>query len=208
MTAMGVTKRCELGDFDAIRKSGIAAINLHKEDELISVRLTGGNVNIFAATKLGKAIHFPEIDVRCMGRGAAGVRGMNLEKGDEIIGMEAVEKDDYLLTVTEHGFAKRSKAGEYRLQSRGGKGITNLKITDRNGKAIGMRAVSDHDDLMVMSSGGMIVRVGVKDLRATGRVAQGVKVINLKAGDKVATMTCIEAEDAPEGSAPQPPAAE
>jgi len=124
------------------------------------------------------------------------------------VGMEAVDKNDYLLTVTEHGFAKRSRADEYRLQSRGGKGITNLKITEKNGKAIGMRAVSDRDDLMVMSTGGMIVRVGVKDLRATGRVAQGVKVINLKGGDKVATMTCVEAEDAPEGAAPQSPAAE
>lgn len=208
MTSLGVTKRCELGDFDAIRKTGIVAINLHKDDELISVRLTGGNSNVFAATKLGKAIHFPETDVRSMGRAAAGVRGMSLEKNDEIVGMEAVDKNDYLLTVTEHGFAKRSRADEYRLQSRGGKGITNLKITEKNGKAIGMRAVSDRDDLMVMSTGGMIVRVGVKDLRATGRVAQGVKVINLKGGDKVATMTCVEAEDAPEGAAPQSPAAE
>jgi len=120
---------------------------------------------------------------------------MNLGKGDYIVGMEVVDKNDFLLTVTERGFAKRTKASEYRLQSRGGKGITNIKVTDRNGKAIGMKAVSDRDDLMVMSTKGMIVRVGVKDLRATGRAAQGVKAINLKAGDKVATMTCIEAEE-------------
>ena len=106
-----------------------------------------------------------------------------------------MDKNDFLLTVTEKGFAKRTKASEYRLQSRGGKGITNIKVTNRNGRAIGMRAVTDRDDLMVMSAMGMIVRVGVKDLRATGRAAQGVKVINLKANDKVATMTCIEAEE-------------
>ena len=195
MTRVGVTKRSDLSQFENVRRSGIAAVNLHKDDELISVRLTDGTGNIFAATHLGKAIHFPEKQVRVMGRAAGGVRGMNLGKGDYIVGMEVVDKNDFLLTVTERGFAKRTKASEYRLQSRGGKGITNIKVTDRNGKAIGMKAVSDRDDLMVMSTKGMIVRVGVKDLRATGRAAQGVKAINLKAGDKVATMTCIEAEE-------------
>jgi DNA gyrase subunit A len=195
MTKLGVTKRCGLDNFDNVRKSGIAAINLHKDDELIQTRLTDGTSNIFAATHLGKAIHFPEKDIRVMGRSAAGVRGMNLGNKDYIVGMEVVDKDDYLLTVTEKGCAKRTKASEYRLQSRGGKGITNIKVTDKNGPAIGMQGVRDHDDLMVMSSKGMIVRLGIKDLRDTGRATQGVRVINLKPGDKVATMTVIEAEE-------------
>ncbi len=195
MTKHAVTKRCSLDVFDNVRKTGIVAVNLQKEDELINVNLTDGNMNVFAASAKGKAIHFPEAQVRVMGRNAGGVRGMNLAKGDYIVGVEAVIESDYLLTVTANGFAKRTKAGAYRLQSRGGKGITNLKITPKNGEAIGMKAVSDKDDLMVMSTKGMIVRVGVNNLRATGRAAIGVKVINLKPNDKVATMTCIEAED-------------
>lgn len=195
MTSQGVVKKTQLSQFENMRKSGIAAINLQKDDELISVRLTGGKDNIFVATRMGKAIHFPEKMVRPMGRAASGVRGMRLGKNDIVIGMEVVTKHHTLLTVTEKGFAKRTKALEYRLQSRGGMGITNLTIAERNGPAIGMKSVSDQDDLMVMSAKGMVVRLPVKDIRITGRAAQGVRVINLRAGDKVATMACIEAEE-------------
>jgi len=196
VTKQGVIKKTELSQFDAIRKSGIQAINLEtKSDDLISVRLAGGKDNIFIATRNGKAIHFPEKGVRPMGRAAAGVRGVNLAPKDYVVGMEIVDKENSLLTVTEKGYAKRTKASEYRLQSRGGKGITNISITAKNGAAIGMRAVTDSDDLMVMSVKGMVVRVPVKDVRQTGRAAQGVRVINLKSGDHAATMTCIEAEE-------------
>lgn len=195
MTKMAVIKRTTLEAFANIRRNGIAAINLTKGDELINVRLTTGNENVFAATRNGKAIHFPETNVRVMGRGATGVRGMTLADKDYIVGMEVVNKEDYLLTITENGFAKRTQAKEYRVQSRGGKGIINIKVTPKNGPAIGMHAVGVNDDLMVMSEKGMIVRVGVKEMRSTGRAAQGVKLINLKGADKVATMTAIEAED-------------
>ncbi len=195
MTSQGHAKKTELSQFEDIRKSGIVAITLHKDDELISVRLTGGRDNVFAATAQGKAIHFPEKHIRPMGRTAAGVRGIRLRKNDTVVGMEVVDKDDSLLTVTERGFAKRTRAKEYRLQSRGGSGITNLRVTAKNGSAIGMRSVTDHDELLVMSVKGMVVRVSVKDIRETGRAAQGVRVMTLKSGDKVATMTCIEAEE-------------
>lgn len=195
MTKLAVIKRTTLEAFANIRRNGIAAINLVKEDELINVRLTTGNENVFAASRNGKAIHFPETNVRVMGRGATGVRGMNLADKDYIVGMEVVNKEDYLLTVTENGFAKRTQAKEYRLQSRGGKGIINIKVTPKNGPAIGMRAVGPSDDLMVMSEKGMVVRVGVKEMRSTGRAAQGVKLINLKGTDKVATMTSMEADE-------------
>jgi DNA gyrase subunit A len=196
ITAQGVIKKTELSQFENIRRSGIFAITLGKDDELIAVRMTSGKDNVLAATQRGKAIHFPEKDVRPMGRSAAGVHGIRLGKNDRVVGMESVDKNDSLLTVTEKGFAKRTKAAEYRLQSRAGMGITNLRVTEKNGHAVGMRAVSDQDDLMVMSTKGMVVRVPVKDIRQTGRAAQGVRVINLRPGDRVATMTCIEAEEA------------
>ena len=195
-TRLGQIKKCDLTDFENTRRSGIVAIGLDPKDELIEAELTDGKQEIFLATRKGKAIRFPETLVRSMGRAAGGVRGITLEEKDYVIGMEVVHKDATLLSVTEKGFGKRSLVEEYRITSRGGKGVTNIKVTDKNGEVVGLRCVSDKDDLMIMTQTGMVVRCSVKDIRETGRVAQGVRLINLKKdNDKVATIAKVEPED-------------
>ncbi len=195
-TRMGQIKKCDLTDFESMRKSGIVAIGLDPKDELIEVELTDGKQEIFLATRKGKAIRFPETLVRSMGRTAGGVRGITLENKDYLIGMEVVSKDATLLSVTEKGFGKRSEIGEYRVTSRGGKGVTNIKVTEKNGEVVGLKCVSDKDDVMIMTQTGMVVRCSVKDIRETGRVAQGVRLINLKkANDKVTTIAKVEPEE-------------
>ena len=197
-TRMGQIKKCEITDFENTRKSGIVAIGLDPKDELIEVELTDGKQEIFLATRKGKAIRFPETLVRSMGRAAGGVRGISLENKDYLIGMEVVSKDATLLSVTEKGFGKRSGIGEYRVTSRGGKGVTNIKVTEKNGEVVGLKCVSDKDDVMIMTQTGMVVRCSVKDIRETGRVAQGVRLINLKkANDKVTTIAKVEPEEEP-----------
>jgi DNA gyrase subunit A len=195
-TRLGQIKKCELTDFENTRRSGIIAIGLDPKDELVSAALTDGKQEIFIATRKGKAIRFNEQHVRSMGRGAGGVRGITLEDKDYVIGMEVVKPKAQLLSVTEKGFGKRSEIDEYRITSRGGKGVTNIKVTDKNGEVVGLRCVTDADDLMIMSAQGMTVRCSVKDIRETGRVAQGVRIINLKKdNDKVSTIAKVENED-------------
>ena len=209
-TSLGQIKKCDLTDFENTRRNGILAIGLDPKDELISCELTDGKQEIFLATRKGKAIRFPESFVRSMGRGAGGVRGINLEPKDYVIGMEVVDKNATLLSVTEKGFGKRSKIDEYRVTSRGGKGVTNIKVTDKNGEVVGLQCVTDKDDLMIMTATGMVVRCSVKDIRETGRVAQGVRLINLKkSNDKVTTMAKVEPEDdgVAETAAPEKPEA-
>ncbi len=195
-TRDGQIKKCDLTAFENTRRNGIIAIGLDPKDELIEAALTDGKSEIFMATRKGKAIRFPETFVRSMGRGAGGVRGVNLDKGDYVIGMEVVSKKAQLLSVTEKGFGKRSEIEEYRVTSRGGKGVTNMKVTDKNGEVVGVKCVTDQDDLMIMTKEGMSVRCPIKDIRETGRVAQGVRLINLKkAGDKVTAIAKVEPED-------------
>ncbi len=194
-TRLGTIKKCDLTAFENTRKSGIAAITLEGKDELIEAELTDGSKEIFLGTRAGKAIRFPETLVRSMGRQAAGVRGITLEDKDYVIGMEVVDKSSTLLSVTEKGFGKRSLVDEYRVTSRGGKGVTNIKVTDKNGEVVGLKCVSDQDDVMVMTKDGMVVRTSAKDIRETGRVAQGVRVINLRSGDKVVAIAEVEPED-------------
>ncbi|MFH1380873.1 MAG: DNA gyrase subunit A, partial [Candidatus Omnitrophota bacterium] len=196
VTELGKVKKTSLSEFANIRKSGIIAISLAKEDSLIEAQLTSGKDEIFIATKEGKAIRFLESDIRDMGRGASGVRGINLGKKDNVIGMEIVsDKKTTLLSVTENGFSKRTEAQEYRIQSRGGKGIINLKVTQKNGLVVGLHTASDRDELMIITEKGMVVRCAVKDIRATGRSAQGVRTIKLDKGDKVASVAKIVEEE-------------
>jgi DNA gyrase subunit A len=195
-TRLGQIKKCDLTDFENTRRGGIIAVGLDPKDELIACELTDGKQEIFLATRKGKAIRFPENLVRSMGRNAGGVRGINLAPKDDVIGMEVVDKDATLLSVTEKGFGKRSKVNEYRVTSRGGKGVTNIKVTDKNGEVVGLRCVTDKDDIMIMTKEGMVVRCSVKDIRETGRVAQGVRLINLKkANDRVTTVAEVEPEE-------------
>ncbi len=204
-TREGQIKKCELTDFDNVRRSGIIAIGLDPKDELIEAELTTGMQEIFLATRKGKAIRFPEGLVRSMGRNAGGVRGITLEDKDYVIGMEVVNKNATLLSVTEKGFGKRSQIDEYRITSRGGKGVTNIKVTEKNGEVVGLKCVTDKDDLMLMTKEGMTVRCSVKDIRETGRVAQGVRLINMKKeNDKVSTMARVEPEEEGAESAEAP----
>jgi len=194
-TKLGQIKKCDLTDFENTRRGGIIAIGLDGKDELIGTKLTDGKQEIFLATRKGKAIRFSETLVRSMGRAAGGVRGINLEAKDYVIGMEVVSKNATLLSVTENGFGKRSKVEEYRVTSRGGKGVTNIKVTDKNGEVVGLKCVTDRDDVMVMTQTGMTVRSPVKDIRETGRVAQGVRLIKLSDKDRVTALAKVEPEE-------------
>jgi len=196
VTKKGKIKKTGLSNFANVRKSGIIALKLDTDDSLMSAKLSSGNDEIFIATKEGKSIRFSEKNVRDMGRNAAGVRAMTLAKKDEIVGMEIItDKKTTLLTVTQEGFGKKTPASEYRVQSRGGKGIINIKVTKKNGSVIGLNLVSDKDEIMLITHNGMVVRCPIKDIRTTGRAAQGVRVIRLAAKDKVASVARVIKED-------------
>ena len=194
-TKKGTIKKTALTAYSNPRKGGIIGITLEKDDELIEVQRTDGNAELLLATREGKAIHFKESQVRDMGRGAKGVRGVNLGKKDSLIAMAVAKADQTVLTVTQEGFGKRTEFKEYRLQSRGGKGIINIKVTGKNGEAVGMKTVSGKDELMLITEKGMIVRSPIKDIRATGRSTQGVRLMKLDKGDKIASIAKIVPED-------------
>jgi len=194
-TKNGLVKKTSLGAFSHPRKGGIIGITLEKNDELIEVELTGGKEEIILATQQGKAIRFSEEEIRDMGRSARGVRGIKLDKNDKVIGMEIVKKDATLLTVTSLGYGKRTPVEEYRCQSRGGKGIINIKVTKKNGEVVGLKTVGDKDEIMIISEAGMLVRCLVKDIRATGRSAQGVRIIRLEDKDRVSSIASIVEEE-------------
>ena len=194
-TKKGTIKKTALTAYSNPRKGGIIGITLEKDDELIEVQRADGNAELLLATREGKAIRFKESQVREMGRGAKGVRGINLGKKDALIAMEIAKQEQTILTVTQEGFGKRTSFKEYRLQSRGGKGIINIKVTGKNGEAVGMKTVSDKDELMLITEKGMIVRSPVKDIRSTGRSTQGVRLMKLDKGDKIASIAKIIPED-------------
>jgi DNA gyrase subunit A len=194
ITKKGQIKKTRLDAYGNPRKGGIIGITLDKDDELIDVELTDGKQELLIGTRLGKAIRFSENKVRNMGRSARGVRAITLEKKDEAVSAVLVQKDATVLTVTELGFAKRTPMKEYRLTSRGGKGIINIKVTQKNGSAVGLKTVSDKDELMVITEGGMFLRCAVKDIRTTGRSAQGVRLIKLQDKDRVSCVAPVIVE--------------
>ncbi|MEW6170592.1 MAG: DNA gyrase subunit A [Candidatus Omnitrophota bacterium] len=195
VTKEGLIKKTCLDAFSNPRKTGIIGITLEKDDALIGVELTDGKQEILLATAQGKAIRFPEKQVRDMGRSAKGVKGIRLSKKDKVIAMQIPQKEATVLTVTEKGFAKRTPVNQYRLQSRGGKGIINIKVTDKNGLAIKLETVSDKDELMVITQNGMFLRCTVKDIRSTGRSAQGVCLIKLENKDTVSSVAPVISEE-------------
>ncbi len=199
-TKNGVVKKTRLSAYANPRTKGIIAINLKPKDELVSTRLTGGNNEIFIATKNGKAIRFPEKQAREMGRAASGVRGMRLEKKDEVIAMEIVDPKATALSVTNLGFGKKSVFKDYRLQSRGGKGVINIKLTAKNGAVVSVLPVREEDEVILMTTGGMVVRSPVNQIRTSGRAAQGVHLIRLKDKDRVASAARVVAREEEEGS--------
>jgi DNA gyrase subunit A len=194
-TKLGLIKKTSLSEYSNPRKAGIIGITLEKNDELIEVKLTDGKQELLLATRYGKAIRFPESQVRQMGRAAKGVRGISLSKKDEVIAMEMAQKDGTVLTVTELGFAKRTPINQYRTQRRGGKGIINVKVTSKNGQAVRLKSVSDKDELMVITQNGMFLRCPVKDIRSTGRSAQGVRLIKLADKDRVSSIGHVVVEE-------------
>jgi DNA gyrase subunit A len=196
-TKQGIVKKTEMGEYDNIRKSGIIAIHLMTGDMLIDVKHTGGKSEIIMGTRKGMSIRFKESDVRPIGRAGRGVRGIKLDKDDEVIGMEIVCSKETLLTATENGFGKRTEISKYRLQSRGGKGVKNIKTSERNGVAIGIKKANSGDELMLITSGGITIRLPINDILIKGRNIQGVRLVRLESGDKLAAIAHIVKEETP-----------
>ena len=184
-TSKGYIKKTSLMDYSRPRAGGIIALTIDKGDELIAARVTDGNQEILLGARKGKAIRFKEQAVRPMGRTARGVRGMTVGKDDEIIGMETIGEGATILTVTANGFGKRTDTAEYRVQGRGGMGIITIKTTERNGNVIGMKQVTNADDVMLITNHGKIIRMKIKGISTIGRNTQGVKLINVEKGEKV-----------------------
>ena len=185
MTKKGIIKKSALEAYSNPRAGGIIAINLDEGDELISTKLTDDQQHLFIGTKLGKAIHFPENQIREIGRTARGIRGIKISKQDEVVGMEVVTPHTQILTVTEHGYGKRTKASEYRVQNRGGTGIFTVKRTQKTGDVVGIKTVTDEDELMVISDQGKIIRLRATDIPIQGRSTQGVRLITVEEGERV-----------------------
>jgi len=194
-TAKGLVKKTTLSAYGNPRASGINAINIETDDELIDVRVTDGSNDVVLATSAGMSIRFSEKDARPMGRATTGVRGIQLEADDRVIGMVVIRRDATLLTVTERGLGKRSQLSDYRIQKRGGKGIITLRRTERTGSVVALKEVLPDDELMLVTRQGVIIRLPVEGIRVIGRNTQGVKVMNLDAGDTVMDVARVVRED-------------
>ena len=190
-TKKGIVKKTALEEFSRPRKGGIIAISLKNNDELIHVCKTTGENKLIIATRNGIAVKFSEKDVRNMGRSAAGVRGIRLKNEDYVIGMVLAKDDRTLLTITGKGYGKKTPILEYRLINRGGSGVINIKCTDKNGKVVEVKSVTDKDELILISKKGIIIRVAVKDISTIGRATQGVKVMKLSEGDEVVSIARV-----------------
>jgi DNA gyrase subunit A len=194
-TERGLVKKTELAEYGNPRPSGIIAIKLEEGDKLIGAAITTSESEIVLGTADGMSIRFKDGDMRPMGRATVGVYGIDLEEGDKVVDMIVLTPGVTILTACENGYGKRSEVEEYRLQSRGGKGVINIRTTDRNGKVVGMLAVTDNDDLIMISEGGIVVRIAVKDIRSMGRATQGVRFIRLEEGDKLVSVARVIKED-------------
>ncbi|HAA0650301.1 DNA gyrase subunit A [Listeria innocua] len=194
-TKHGVVKRTTLSQFAKIRQSGLRAVELRENDELISVQMTDGSKNMIIATKHGQSIYFPEENIRVMGRTAAGVRGIRLREDDEVIGMEVLEDNEKVLVVTEKGYGKQTPASQYPLRNRGGMGVKTVTITEKNGNLVAMKTVTGEEDLMLMTVSGVLIRFEIDTVSQTGRSAMGVKLIRLDEDEKVATVAKVPKED-------------
>jgi DNA gyrase subunit A len=194
-TKNGIIKKTKLSAYGNPRATGVIAINLDPNDDLIRVALTTGADHIVLGTRDGMTIRFDESQVRSMGRASRGVRGVNLRSGDAVVDMVIVEEKAALFTVCENGYGKRTGLENYRSQSRGGVGLKNIKTTARNGKVVALKAVQNKDDLMMITANGMIIRTGLDQIRSIGRNTQGVRLIKLKTGDKLVAAEKIVSEE-------------
>ena len=193
-TKQGLIKRTNISEFDNIRNGGKIAITLRETDELLDVKKTTGEEEILIASSNGRMIRFNEAEIRIMGRTASGVRGIDV--GDGVtVGCEIAKKSQSVLVVTEKGYGKQTEIDEYRITHRGNKGVKALNITDKNGNIVAFKVVDGHEDLMIMTNVGIIIRISLKQVSSTGRVAQGVKLINLKDDQKVSTIAIIESSE-------------
>ena len=191
ITKKGIAKKTPVIEFSNVRKTGLAAINLREDDELIEVKTTDTDSEIFLVTKYGMCIRFKETDVRAMGRTAMGVIGMNLEDGDEIVGMQLNTQGDSLLIVSEKGMGKRTRMDEFSVQKRGGKGVKCYKIADKTGNVVGVKAVNDSHEIMMITTEGIIIQLRMEDISMIGRNTSGVKMINLDDGVTVARIAKV-----------------
>jgi DNA gyrase subunit A len=206
-TRKGVIKKTPLSAFANPRRGGIIAINLDSEDELIAACRTNGAQEVLVASRGGKSIRFPEGQVRPMGRTAAGVRGMTLGGEDEVVGMEILSPGATILTVTEMGYGKRTPLEDYRLQRRGGQGVITIRTTERNGRVVRVAQVVGDDEVMLITDGGKVLRCPVKGISTMGRATQGVRVMDLGAGERLVSMARLaESDDESDlpGDAPSP----
>ena len=196
-TQKGFIKKTDLTEYNSARKTGLQAITLKEEDELIAVRLTDGQDNVVLVTEDGMSITFSEQDVRPMGRTAQGVIGIKLGDGDKVIGMESIidGANATLLAITEHGFGKRTDLDEYRVQNRGGRGVITYKVTQKTGKLVGIRVTDDSNDIMMITDTGTIIRISVKDVSVLGRSTQGVTLMRTNDGGKVVSIELVEPEE-------------
>ncbi len=191
VTRSGIVKKTPLREYANVRKNGLTAINLKEDDELIEVKTTKEDSEIFLVTKQGMCIRFKETDVRATGRSSMGVIGMNLNDGDEIVGMQLQTQGDYLLFVSENGMGKRTLLNEFAIQKRGGKGVKCYKITEKTGDVVGVKAVIDDNEIMMITTEGIIIQLRMEDISILRRITSGVKMINLEKGIKVAQIAKV-----------------
>lgn len=200
-TKSGIVKKTPIQDYANVRKTGLAAISLKDDDELIEVKFTDNKKDIILVTKYGQCIRFKDTDVRSTGRVSMGVRGINLSDGDEIIGMQLCSQGDYLLIVSEKGMGKRTSMSEFSVQNRGGKGVKCYKITEKTGNVVGVKAVNDDNEVMMITTEGIIIRIACSDISILGRITSGVKLMNLDEKVSVASIAKVrEKEDKAEGN--------
>lgn len=199
-TKQGYVKRMELNEIQRIRSNGLIAIYLEEGDELISVALTSGEDDVILVTKEGKAIRFSEEELRPMGRTARGVRGIKFRPQDELVDMACVRGSGDIFCIAEHGFGKRTANADYRKQSRGGMGLIAMKVTEKTGKIVAARIVGDDDDVIIMNSSGIMIRTSLAQLNSISRATQGVKLMNLKDGESVVSVTIVPHEEPEEES--------
>ena len=197
VTKEGTIKKTALSQFDTNRKTGLIAINLKDHDELIGIKQTTGTSNVIIVTKFGKCICFSEEDVRTMGRIAGGVRAIKLEKGDEVVAMELAEENEELLVVTKNGYGKRTSVGEYKVQTRGGKGLLTYDKAKfkKTGELIGAMVVNDNDEILLINSDGIIIRIKAGEVSRLGRATQGVKIMRVEEAANIISMAKVIRED-------------
>ena len=194
-TSQGIVKKTSLSAFSNIRKNGIIAIVLKDDDSLLNVKYTEGTANLMLVTKLGYAIKFNESDVREMGRSTTGVKGITLRENDECVSFDIAVDDEYILVVSENGLGKRTKTQEYKVQKRGGKGLITYNVNDRTGNVVGARSCSEEDELMLINSDGVAIRINVDEVSITSRNTMGVKLMRASDETKVVSIAKILYEE-------------